>query len=300
MLGDTPQAIAIDLGPRFAVVPRRRPAGAGRRDAHRDRPDRRRRTRRRPARHAAPATAAARARDAAAARSASGRRPAHDRHRPGPRRRRRRRERDAGDAREDRHAGGRATAEGRDRGAAGRARAADARRRRDRRPRSARRRRQQQQGGSVHQPARQRVGAAGRGRAPRCSTWRSKATASEAQRAAQAPRDIAAGRRRRHARHRSDSLGDGAGALHRSVGGVRARDRERAARPRADEPAVAAAGAVPRAGRRQHAGRARRDRAFSPTRSRNSSSLADEHQNALAQALVDGIVRFRAGSGGTR
>jgi len=26
----------------------------------------------------------------------------------------------------------------------------------------------------------------------------------------------------------------------------------------------------------------------------------DEHQNALVQALVEGIVRYRAGTGGTR
>ena len=28
--------------------------------------------------------------------------------------------------------------------------------------------------------------------------------------------------------------------------------------------------------------------------------LADDHQNALAQALVEGIVRYRAAGGGTR
>jgi len=28
--------------------------------------------------------------------------------------------------------------------------------------------------------------------------------------------------------------------------------------------------------------------------------LADDHQSVLAQALVDGIMRYRAGAGGTR
>ena len=72
-------------------------------------------------------------------------------------------------------------------------------------------------------------------------------------------RRFAARARRRHARHRDHAVGNGAGAAHRPVDGVRARGRSRAARPRADEPAAAAAGAAARAGRREHAGGARRD-----------------------------------------
>ena len=64
----------------------------------------------------------------------------------------------------------RAAAEGGARSAARRARAPDARRRRDGRARRARGARQQQQGGPLHQPARQRLGAAGGCAAPRCST----------------------------------------------------------------------------------------------------------------------------------
>ena len=70
---------------------------------------------------------------------------------------------------------------------------------------------------------------------------------------------VAAGVRRRHARHRGHPLGDGAGAAHRAVGGARPGRRGGAARARADEPAGDPAGAVPRPRRRQHAGGARRD-----------------------------------------
>ena len=80
------------------------------------------------------------------------------------------REGGAGHAREERHAERGAAAEGRARGAARRPRAAHARRRSGGGARSARGAGQQQQGRPLHQPARQRVAAAGRRRAPKSST----------------------------------------------------------------------------------------------------------------------------------
>ena len=73
-----------------------------------------------------------------------------------------------GDSREGPHAADGAAAEGRDREPHRPARAAHARRRRERAARSAHGARQQQQGRSVHQPARQRVGARRRRAARRC------------------------------------------------------------------------------------------------------------------------------------
>ena len=174
-VGETPPVARDRSRPALRLVPgggsARRHAGVG---AHRRRPDRQTETppRRAPraARRRRRSAAACRPETAAAARPAAGRRPPRDRHRRRARRRRDRRERRAGDAREERHAERRAAAEGGARGAARRPRAAHARRRSDRAARSARGARQQQQGGSVHQPARQRVAAAGRQRAPRSST----------------------------------------------------------------------------------------------------------------------------------
>ena len=180
------------------------------------------------------------------------------------------------------------------------ARAADARRRSGRRPRSARGARQQQQGGSVHQPARQRVAAAGgrrrRGLLPEPRRLRRGGAARR--RRATARR--AAGARRRH---RDIEIMPWEMAQARYIDQSAAfaqRDRRRAARARADEPARAAAGAVPRAGRRQHAGRARRARLPHQRRSRNSSSRATSTRTRSSQALVDGIVRYRAATAGAR
>ena len=71
-------------------------------------------------------------------------------------------------------------------------------------------------------------------------------------------------------------------------------DRGGAARPRrADEPARAPAGAVPRARRGEHAGRAGRDGFHLESRRKKQRLAADDHQAALVQALLDGILRYR-------
>ena len=102
----------------------------------------------------------------------------------------------------------------------------DARRRSDRRPRRARGARQQQQGGPVHQPARQRVGARLGGR--RRSVLSEPRRLRRAGAARRAGRERgAAGLRRRHARHRGHPVGDGAGAAHRAVRGAGARPSRR-------------------------------------------------------------------------
>ena len=140
----------------------------------------------------------------------------------------------------------------------GRARDPDARRRRHRRTRRARGARQQQQGGPLRQPPRQRLGSGvgrrGRGLLPEPRRVRGPGAARR-----QGRDRGAAGVWRRHARHRGHPLGDGAGALHRRVGGAREGSRGRPARARADEPARDSAGPLPRARGREHAGRARRD-----------------------------------------
>ena len=69
-----------------------------------------------------------------------------------------------------------------------------------------------------------------------------------------------AGARRRQSRHRLDSVGDGAGALPRAVGHARRIHRTGDEAAGRNEPARGATGAVPRPGRRQYAGGARRNR----------------------------------------
>ena len=91
---------------------------------------------------------------------------------------------------------------------------------------------------------------------------------------------------------RSDLVGNGAGPLSRTVGDAGRLHRTGAPGAHRDEPARGAAGAVPRAGRRQHAGGARRDRLPLERRSGNPAATA-AYQDQVAQALLDALVKFR-------
>ena len=88
-------------------------------------------------------------------------------------------------------------------------------------------------------------------------------------------------------------VGDGAGPPPQRLGGAGRRPRGAVARPRPAERARRAAGAVPRARRRQHAGGARRGRLPHATPTRSSSCSRTRTRATLVQALLDGILRFR-------
>ena len=164
-------------------------------------------------------------------------------------------------------------AQERARGAARRARAADARGRPHRLSRRARRLRQQQQGRSVHQPAPERLGepeaVRRRGLLPQPRRLQPRGPA----RRPDGRRGAAHGDRRR-SHHRDDALGDGAAAAPRAVGGGRRPRRADAAGAGQDEPAGDPAGAVPRARRRQHAGGAGRARLHLEPRRREAARVA--------------------------
>ena len=205
----------------------------------------------------------------------------------------RRRARREGHAREERHAERCAAAEGGARGAARRPRAPHARRRSDRGPRRARRARQQQQGGSLHQPARQRVGPARRCRRggllpePRGIRRRGPARGAGRQRGA------AGLRRRRRATSRSCSgrwrRRATSSSPPRSRSAIEASLRERVPMsPRAIEQAPFRV----LVGANMPAVLVEMGFLTNPQQEQRSSR-ATTFQNAIVQALVDGIVRFR-------
>ena len=150
-----------------------------------------------------------------------------------------------------------------------------------RRARSARSARQQQQGRPVHQPARQRVGAAGASPARKCSTW---------------PRRLRRGRRTRRARRRAKRCRSSAAAAatsrsspweiaqarHLEQSAALARASKRALRERVPMSPRALQQAPFRVlRRRQHAGGAGRDGLPDQRRSRNSSCRPTSIQNAV-------------------
>ncbi len=174
-----------------------------------------------------------------------------------------------------------------------RPRAAHARRRPHAAARRARGVCEQQQGRRLRQPPRQRLAATTASRrAGLLSQPRSRGRGSPPRRRVRGRGD--AGVRRRHARDRRDPLGDGAGAAHRPIGGTGQGPSKAASRGRADEPAADSAGAISRAGRRQHAGGARGD-GLPHQRGAGIAAASAPFQARIAQAITEAVARFFAG-----